>query len=376
MTSIAPAIDKKIAIVHDALVVPGGTEKVVLHLSRIFPQAPIYTSVYLPGNTFPDFCEKKVVALPSFFRVKNERQFKALFPWWYLGFTRLDLSGFDLVISSANYLAKFIRPPGNTAHVSYIQNPFRFLWKPETYSPSSLPYSRPVIAAIRLLFPLLRSMDVRATRRIKNVVANSRNMGNQIEKVYGLKAEIIYPPVDVDQFELSTGPGDYYLCAGRLISHKRVDLAIQACNLLHRKLLIAGDGLERPRLEQLGGEDVRILGRVSDARLKQLYANCRGLIFPSDEDFGMVPVEAQASGRPVIAYRSGGALETVIEFETGIFFSEQNVDSLAEAMVRFEGLEFDPQRIRQNAMQFDHHQFENKFRDYVVRKTGITQLEN
>ena len=362
-------LNQKIAIVQDALVVSAGTEKVVLHLSNLFPQASIYTSVYLPECTYPDFREKTVITLPSPFKVKNERQFKALFPLWYLGFIRLDLSGFDIVISSANYLAKFIHTPSSTVHISYIQNPFRFLWKPESYSPSSLPYPRPIIAAIKLLFPLLRKIDLRATCRIKNVIANSQNMADQIRKIYGLEAEIIYPPVDIDQFYLSNQPEDYYLCVGRLISHKRVDLAIQACNRLQRKLLIAGDGLERPTLERLGGEDIHILGRISDSQLKQLYANCRGLIFPSDEDFGLVPVEAQASGRPVIAFRSGGVLETVIESETGIFFSEQNVDSLVEAITQFERMDFDPQRIRQNAMRFDHTQFESKFRAYVDRFT-------
>ena len=358
---------KKIAIVVDGLVVLGGNEKVTLFLSNIFPDAPIYTSVYLPENTFPEFKSKKIITMPLASRVKNDRQYKGLFPWWYLNFSFLDLNGFDIIISSSSYLAKYINPPRGIPHICCLMNPFRLLWKQFEYSGQSSLYGRNTMAVIHMLIPLARKIDTAKTRRIRHVIANSKNMANQIRQIYGIEPDVVYPPIDIDQFSISGTPGDYYLYAGRLISHKRVDLAIQACNHLKCKLVVAGDGLERTALEKLGGETVKFVGRVSDRRLKQLYSNCRALLFPSDEDFGLVPVEVQASGRPVIAYRSGGALETVIENQTGIFFDNQNVESLFTAVLRFETMDFNPELIRENALRFDQAIFEDKIRTCVER---------
>jgi glycosyltransferase involved in cell wall biosynthesis len=359
--------EKRIALVHDALVVRAGSEKVALHLSNIFPHAPLYTSAYLPENTFPEFKNKKVITLPFASIVKNERQFKQLFLLWYFGFNQLDLSGYDLVISNANYLAKFINPPENVPHICLLHNAFRFLWKRNVYSDQSLPYQGVTLALINQMLPILKKIDAGHTRKLKHVVANSQNMAWHFKQIYGLTAEVIYPPVPVRSFRVIDQPEEFYLYAGRLISHKRVDLVIQACNRLKRRLIIAGDGLERPTLEGLAGETVAFTGQVTDEKLKELYARCQALIFPSDEDFGIVPVEAQASGRPVIAYRAGGALETVVEFETGLFFEEQNVDSLCDAILRFESMQFDPVKIRQNAMRFDETLFEAKIRELVNR---------
>jgi glycosyltransferase involved in cell wall biosynthesis len=359
--------NKKIAIVHDALVVTAGSEKVALHLSNLFPNAPIFTSAYLPEKTFPEFKSKNVKTLPLASLVKNEKQFKYLFPLWYAGFSHLDLKGYDIVISSANYLAKYINPPSSTVHVCYLHNPFRYLWKPDAYSDQSVPYNHAAMSFVRLMLPIFRQIDIRRTRKIKNLLTNSQNVANQIERIYGLKAEVIYPPINFEEYLFSKETDSYYLYAGRLISHKRVDLAIEACKRLKRPLVIAGDGLERSTLEKLGGENVRFMGRVSLEELKHLYSHCRALIFPSDEDFGIVPVEAQASGRPVIAYQSGGALETVVDNETGIFFSQQAVESLCEAMIRFEKMKFDPARIRSNAKRFDISVFNDRILDYLEK---------
>ena len=358
---------KKIAIVGDALVVPAGTEKVTLFLSNIFPDAPIYTSAYLPENMFPEFKSKNIITMPLASRVKNERQFKRLFPWWYLNFSLLDLNQFEIIISSSSYLAKYINPPKGVPHICCLQNPFRLLWKPNEYSRQSSPYGRINMAIIKLLMPLARKVDIVKTRGIRHVVANSQNMANQIREIYGIDPDVVYPPINIDQFSIATTPGDYYLYAGRLISHKRADLAIQACNRLKRKLIVAGDGLERTVLEELSGETVEFVGRVSDEQLKRLYSNCKALLFPSDEDFGIVPVEVQASGRPVIAYRSGGALETLIEGITGVFFDHQNADALCDAILRFEKMNFNPELIRKNTMRFDQTVFASKILAIVER---------
>jgi glycosyltransferase involved in cell wall biosynthesis len=356
---------KKIAIVHDALVVPAGSERVALNLSAIFPDAPIYTSVYLPNNTYPEFKNKVIHTLPFSKYIKSEKQFKSLFPIWYWGFSYLDLSDYDIVISSANYLAKFINPPPSTVHICYLHNPVRFLWKPSTYSKTSIPFGKVSQFFIRAFLPTLRRIDVNKTKGIKNILTNSNNIATQIQDIYNIKANVIYPPVDINSYSISDSIGDYYLYAGRLISHKRVDLAIKACNKLNKKLIIAGDGLERKTLEKMAGSNIHFVGNVTDTQLRTLYANCHALLFPSDEDFGLVPVEAQASGRPVIAFRSGGVLETVIENQTGIFFNSQHEESLIDAILQFEKLRFDSELIRNNAKRFDVKVFREKLLAYV-----------
>lgn len=347
--------------------VPGGSERVALKISDIFPDAPVFTSVYFPENTFPEFKKKEVHTLPFSNLVKTERQFKGLYPLWYLGFSSLDLSQFDIIISSASYLAKFVNPPKSSVHICYLHNPIRFLWKPDVYSFQSIPYVRFSIFLIRSLLPILRKFDVKKTRKISHILTNSKNIANQIQNNYQLESEVVYPPVDVDTFKVSSNIGDYYLYAGRLISHKRVDVAINACNHLKRKLIVAGDGLEREYLQKIAGDTVQFVGRVTDERLKELYANCKALIFPSDEDFGLVPIEVQSSGRPVIAYRSGGALETVEEGKTGVFFDRQDEVSLEGAILRFENMKFSTDIIRQNALRFDVKEFNKKILDYLQK---------
>jgi glycosyltransferase involved in cell wall biosynthesis len=358
---------KKIAIIADALVVEGGSERVSLYLSNIFPDAPIFTSVYLPENTFPEFAGRRIITMPLASRIKNERQFKRWFPWWYLNFSFLDLRGYEIIISSSSYLAKYINPPKDILHICCLQNPFRMLWKPTEYSQQSSPYGLTSMAVVKKVLPLARRIDIEKTRRIRHVFANSQNMVNKIRQIYGIEPELAYPPITTDQFSIAGTPGDYYLYVGRLISHKRADLVIQACNRLKRRLIVVGDGLERAALEKLAGETVEFVGSVTGERLKELYSNCRALLFPGDEDFGMVLAEVQASGRPVVAYRSGGALETVIEDQTGVFFDNQDVETLCAAVLRFENKAFDPELIRKNTMRFDQAVFANKIRACIER---------
>jgi len=362
-----------IAIVHDALVVPAGSERVALNISNLFPDAPIFTSAYLPENTFPEFKKKKIHTLPFSKSVKNERQYKNLYPLWLLELSFLDFSKFDVVISSANYLAKFINVPSHATHICYLHNPIRFLWKSRVYSKDSVPLGTISLPIIQTVLPILKKIDIKKTRNIGHLLTNSKNVASQIKQIYDRHAEVIHPPVDVHAFPISNTTEDYYLYAGRLISHKRVDIVINACSKLKKKLVVCGDGLERENLQEHAGKDIIFTGGVTDQQLLELYSKCKALLFPSDEDFGLVPVEAQACGRPVIAYRSGGALETVIEDETGVFFDEQTEDSLIDAIQRFEALSFDSRRIRENSMNFDVSVFRKKFHQYVndiIQKRG------
>ena len=356
---------RRIAIVHDALMVAGGAERLTVYLSQTFPEADIYTSAYVPEKTYPYFKSQKIHTLPGARIVKNERQFKQLFPLWFLGFRGLDLSRYDLVISSSTYLAKFIHPLKNGKHICYLHSPFRLLWKRESYSADSLPFNRLLMKAIDLVSPIIQRLDKHFTDQISYLITNSQNSASFIRNVYGRDAEVIYPPVEVNQFKIAVERKHYYLVVSRLISYKRVDLAIQACEQMHRKLLIVGDGPELEPLQKIAGEYTNFLGKVGDEDLKKLYSEARGLIFPGVDDFGMTPIEAQASGCPVIAFRAGGAVETVIENVTGVFFQNQSVADLIASLERFEKIDFDSQNIRQAVMRFDVSVFQNKIRSFV-----------
>jgi glycosyltransferase involved in cell wall biosynthesis len=353
-------MDKKITIIHDALVVAGGAERVALSLSQVFPEAPIYTSAYLSEKTFYGLKSKKINTLPGASLVHNENQFKRLFPLWFFGFHTLDLSAYKIILSSSTYAAKFVKTKKNSIHICYMHSPFRFLWKRDSYSPDSVPFNKPITWLIDRLIPILRKIDLHYTRQITQIIANSQHMSDFIKQVYKRDAIIIYPPVDVNQYHVSTTRKDYYLFVGRLLSYKRADLAIMACQKSDRKLVIIGDGPEIENLKKISGPKTMFLGKVSDEELKQHYSEAKGLIFPGIEDFGLTPVEAQASGCPVIAMKDGGALETVVEGETGVFFECQTVDALVTALSKFETIDFEADRIRQNALKFDLSVFSSK----------------
>lgn len=355
----------KIAIVHDALCVPGGAERFVLWLAKAFPDAPIFTSIYLPEATFPEYQKLNVIPLRFDPAIKTERQFKLLYPLWLWQIQRMNFSKFDVVLSSSTYLAKFIRPTGNTKHFGYLYAPFRLLWRPESYSPQSLPTPGFTAPFVKQLVPFFRKWDIKNTQKLYKVATSCQNIATQIENIYGIKSTVINPPVSVSDFSLPKTKGEYYLTVSRLVSHKRIDIAIEACNQLNRPLIVAGDGPERQALENIAGETVKFVGRVDDTQLRDLYQNAKALLFPSYEDYGIVPLEAQASGIPVLAYGNGGALETIQENETGLFFSDQNTNALVDCILKFETLDFDPVRIREWAKRFDGAKFIETIRAFV-----------
>lgn len=366
MTSREP----RVAIVHDALVNAGGAERVVTFLCEAFPDAPVFTSAYLPDKTYAEFRSRTVHVLPGASRAHSESAAKRLLPLWLWGFSHLDLSDYDVVLSSTTFAAKHVRPPRGVRHVSYCYAPFRLLWKPEAYEASSLPVGAAGRAVINLARPWLRAWDKSAMDRVSAVATTCRNMARAIAECYNRTPEVIYAPVRLSEYRMGTGEGDYYLSVSRLISHKRVDLAVQACRQLGRKLIVVGDGPESPRLRELAGDTVTFAGLVDKATLVDLYAGCRALLFSSEEDYGLTPIEAQASGRPVIAYGAGGALETVIDGQSGIFFGEQTTDSLVDAIVRFERASFDPIRVRDSVARFDVEPFIRHMRAFVLTRAG------
>jgi glycosyltransferase involved in cell wall biosynthesis len=348
------------------LCVRGGAERVALWMTRVFPDATIYTSVYLPASTFAEYKDLNVRVLPFAKAIRSETQFKLLYPLWLAELQFLDFSGFDVVLSSSTYLAKFIRLKSGVGHAAYLYAPFRLLWKPGEYSQESLPTPQSLGPVIRAIVPLLRQWDQARTKRIPKIATTCNHMADEIRNNYDMPATVIYPPVEIPETtSMPDQRDDYFLCVGRLISHKRIDLAVQACNRLGKRLIVAGDGPERASLEKLAGASIQFVGRVGDEELKSLYVKARGLIFPSYEDFGLVPLEAQAYGVPVLAFGQGGVLETIKDGVSGMFFPRQDLDSLMDGLRDFERRRFPASQIREWVRAFDVASFASKLQDFV-----------
>jgi glycosyltransferase involved in cell wall biosynthesis len=334
----------KVALVHDYLSEYGGAERVLEALSELYPAAPIYTAFALPGSTaWERFKDKEIIEWRHSWAIKHGKLYsplRFLAPWIWESF---DFSGYDLVISSASwYITKGIITHPGTVHICYCHTPPRYLYGFQT----AIEWQRywPIRVYARLVNGFLRRYDYLAAQRVDQFVANSQNVQARIKQFYGRDAQVIYPPVKVKEIERVTKhmkPQDYYLVVSRVVGAKGIDLAIGAANQLGIKLKIVGEpaGLrwEEKKFRQLQGRTVEFLGRVSDQELWQLYGQCKAfLALAQDEDFGITPVEAQAAGRPVIAFRGGGYLETVVEGKTGIFFDKPTVGSLVQAIRKIE----------------------------------------
>lgn len=362
----APAV--RLAIAHDALVSAGGSERVVAALIERWPLVPLFTSVYLPDRTFDAFrrADVRTSFLQRFARDPHTLM-RRFFPLMVPGFRSFDFSDYDVVLSSSAYAAKTIRVPQAACHICYCYSPIRLAWRPDDYF--TVDTSRAKRLAVRLVASALRPWDSAVARRVDYFATTCRNVALRIHAAYGREAEVINAPIEFARYRVNPTDGEYYLVVSRLNPYKRLDLAIRAAALLGRRLVIVGDGPQAADLEKLAGRgDVSFLQQVSDDALLDCYANCRALIFPQEEDYGLTPLETQASGRPVIAYRAGGALETIIENETGIFFDEQTPECLAEAIQRFERMHFDRDRIRRHAAAFDASVFCSRMTEFIERK--------
>jgi glycosyltransferase involved in cell wall biosynthesis len=353
------------ALVHDWLNQSGGAEKVLEVLVRMFPGAPVYTSIYAPDR-MPvayrswDIRTSFMQGLPN---VTTRHQ--AYLPLYPLAFSRMRLAGHDLILSNKSAFCHGVPAPEGTTHICYCLTPTRFLWQYEAYR-SREALSPAVDAALRPVIHRLRAWDYAAAQRVHHFIAISREIQERIRQFYDRESTIIYPPADLASFPPADAPpGDYFLAGGRLIPYKRTDLAVKACSALRLKLLVYGDGRDREALERMAGPTVTFLGRVPAERLAQLYREARAFIFPGLEDFGIAPVEAQASGRPVIAFAGGGALDTVIPGRTGELFHEQTPEALAAVLEHFDPAAYDPAACRANAERFDISRFERELREFI-----------
>lgn len=346
----------RIALVHDYFVQMGGAERVAEAMHESFPSAPMYTTVALPKSLpgrlrMADIRTSPLQHLPSI-----ERRFRHYFMLYPFAVENFDLSEYDLIFSSSSGYAKGVRRRRNAIHVCYCHTPMRWVWRYDDYVARERfgRFERTLLPA--MLWPL-RQWDLRAARQPNYYIANSRLVADRIKKIYGREAHVIPPPIDVNRFHMSNEIDDYYLVLSRLMPYKRIDLAIEACKRMNRRLIVIGDGPDRKRLEKLADDRIEFLGRQPDKIVNYYAARCRALLFPGEEDFGMAPLEANAAGRPVIAYRAGGAVETVEENVTGVFFDQASSVSLGEAIEKFEGMRFDQYTLRRHAEKFDRSVF-------------------
>lgn len=353
----------KITLVHDYLNQYGGAERVLEALCEIFPEAPIYTLLYDETATGRVFKGREIHT--SFlqnipFTRKHHRLFPLLMP---LAIEQFDLSYFDVVISVSASFAKGVVTKPHTRHINYCLTPTRFLWDDSHRYIDEFKYPWPIKKLIPTLIAYLRIWDKEAALRADEFVAISDFVKRRIKKYYDREAKIIYPPVDTARYKIADQISDYFLMVGRLVAYKRFDLAVKVFNAIGKPLKIVGEGPERKQLEKMAKKNIEFLGLISDYQIPELYARAQAVIFPQEEDFGLVPLEAMAAGRPVVAYRSGGALETVINKQTGIFFDQQTEIDLAEAVGRFYQTDFNPSLIRTQALKFD----KKIFREQILK---------
>lgn len=356
----------KMALIHDWLPFMGGGERVLSSFLDLYPTAPIYTTI-CNREKLDEPLRSADIRVSSLQKGKKSiENHRKLFPFMPTAIESFDLNNYDVVLSSSSSVAKGVITNPNTIHICYCHSPMRYGWE------FSYEYAGKMAGGSKLKKKLLsyflsgmRLWDNVSADRVDYFIANSENVARRIWKHYRRKSVVIHPPVRCGLFKPSETNEDYFLILSRLQEYKRIDIAIEAFNKNGLPLVIIGDGPDREKLEKMANENIKFLGRQSDEVIKDYYAKCRAFIFPGEEDFGITPLEAQASGRPVLAYAKGGALETVVPNVTGVFFEEQTEESLNKAIKIFETMKFDKSEIRKHAEKFDESIFKAKIEAYV-----------
>jgi glycosyltransferase involved in cell wall biosynthesis len=349
----------KVAIVHDDLVQWGGAERVLLGISELFPEAPIYTSVFdLSNNSLKQNFGSKKVITSSLQKIPYwKKLYKAFMPFYPYSFEQFDFSEYDLVISQTTRFAKSIITKPETVHICYCHTPPRFLWNFSGEKTSKI--LEPLLSSLRLY-------DRVSGQRPDVFLAGSENARRRIKRVYQRDSKVLLPFIDLERYKnVVPFDGDYYLVVARLNKYKRVDLAIDVCKKTHRKLKVVGTGPMLDEFQKNEGKSIEILGKVPEELLMSLLSGCKGLIVTAEEDFGLTPLEAQALGKGVIAFGEGGAKETVVDGKTGVLFKEQSTDSLVEALEKFEKMEINSKECRDQAEKFSKERFQDELLELV-----------
>lgn len=363
-------LSPRVVIIHDWLY-GGGAEKVVEQLHELYPEAPIYTS-YCSDEWRKRLDNKIVTGYLQNWPFNKLRKFLPLLRQFW--FARINLEGFDLIISSTgNGEAKFVRAPEGATHICYCHSPPHFYWRKYNQylkNPGFGKLNWVARTGLKLSVKPLRNRDYLAAQKVDHFIANSRHIQADIKKFYGRESEVIHPPVDIESFIKASKTADDsetspFIWWGRHVPDKRIDIAIAACNELELPLLIIGSGVQTQSLKNISGSTIRFYGKISDQELRRLAASAKAFIFPSEEDFGIAPIEALASGIPVIAYKSGGALDYIIEGKNGLFFDNQTTESLMNVLKSFDPASFNKAVVQKSAEKFAAKNFKSKFTKFV-----------
>ncbi|WP_345781094.1 glycosyltransferase family 4 protein [Prosthecobacter sp.] len=359
---------RRIAIVHDWLPVYGGAERVLEQMLKVYPEADVFSLIDALDEKNREFLNGRPVKTSFVQKLPGGKRFyRHCFPLMPLAIEQFDFSGYDMVISSSYAFAKGVITGPRQLHLCYCHSPIRYAWDLQAQYLKESKLDRGVKSwLVRWLLHMIRMWDNRTAAGVDAFMANSRFIARRIEKVYRREATVVYPPVNVERFETCRDKEDFYVTASRLVPYKRIDLIIEAFNgMPDRQLVVIGDGPELPRLKRMAGPNVRVLGWQPNEVLKDHLQRARGFVFGGEEDFGIILLEAQACGTPVIAYGRGGALETVVENETGLFFGEQRPEALRHAVAEFETREWDALNCRHHAERFSARTFRESFQSFV-----------
>ena len=353
------------AVIQDWFVGPGGSEQVAAEIARLLPGSDVYTTFVDPANR-PALAGHQVRTWPLQRLGLAQKRYRSLLPLYPIWFEALDLRRFDLVVSSTSAFAKGVRTRRSATHVAYVHTPMRYAWNLDAYLEGSS-FGLGSRVAARALRPWLRSWDRRTARRPDVLVANSTAVRDRIGRHWGRDAEVIHPPVNIDDIAPSTVDDGYLLVVARLLAYRRIDLLVEAASRLGRRAIVVGEGPELGRLRRLAAPTVEFRGRVDRAEVVTLLARCHAYVVPGEEDFGIAPVEAMGAGKPVVAFRAGGALDTVVEGATGVFFDRPTSEALADALVAVDQLSFDLRVVRANAERFAVSVFRRRFIELFQR---------
>jgi len=362
----------KIALIHDMLVQEGGQERVLRALQELFPSAPTFVLIY-DKKARKELYNDKDIRSTFLQKMPNiETKYQWYLPLMSSAIESHDLREFDVVLSSSSSFAKGILCRPQTLHICYCHTPTRYLWSDPQGYVEDLPYPNTIKNFLPFYLSHLRKWDWTAAQRVDHFLANSKTVQQRIKRYYNRDAQVIYPPVDVNNFNIAESIDNYYLMGGRLVPYKRYDLAIKAFNKLDMPLKIFGTGPEFERLKNLANPNIKFLGRISEKKKAELYSKCIAFINPQEEDFGITAIEAMASGRPVIAYGAGGASETILPGQTGEFIQDQTWENLANTIIHFQPNKYDPVEIRRHTLQFNKERFQGQIREFIrIKKHPI-----